>query len=76
MDSTSNPNDSRATNFLSEAWSRASRCASSGCVEARVIGDEVAVRNSKDPDGPTVSYDRQEWATFVAAVKAGEFDLD
>src|SRR4051812_49278350 len=61
---------------LTAKWRRASRCASNGCVEARMAGDEVTVRNSKRPDGASVSYHRDEWSTCVTAVKAGEFDLD
>ena len=75
MDASSRRNDQGA-GWPSAAWSRASRCVSNGCVDVRAIGDEITVRSSKDPDGATVSYDRHEWTTFVAAVKAGEFDLD
>jgi len=57
-------------------WHRAGKCGANGCFEARAIGNEVTVRSSRDPDGPSVTYDRDEWKTFVIAVKAGEFDLD
>jgi len=60
---------------LSATWRRASHCVSSGCVEARLVGDDIQVRSSKDPDGGSVRYDRDEWRTFVTAVKAGEFDV-
>ncbi|SNQ46458.1 conserved hypothetical protein [Frankia canadensis] len=47
------------------------------CVEvARIPGGlGVAVRDSKDPDVRPQIYTAQEWAAFVAGVRAGEFDL-
>jgi hypothetical protein len=65
-----------ATGWITGNWHQASHCASNGCVEARAIDGEVTVRSSRDPDGPSVRYGRDEWNTFIAAVKAGEFDLD
>jgi hypothetical protein len=35
----------------------------------------VAVRDSKDPDGPKLAFSHADWRAFVAGVKAGEFDL-
>ena len=29
----------------------------------------VLVRDSKDPDGPRLSFNRREWAAFTAAVR-------
>ncbi|GGS45315.1 DUF397 domain-containing protein [Actinokineospora fastidiosa] len=44
------------------------------CVEvAKVEG--VALRDSKDPDGPTLWFTLQEWAAFALGVLAGEFDF-
>jgi hypothetical protein len=34
----------------------------------------AVIRNSGDPDGPAVSFTRQEWDAFLAGVKAGDFD--
>jgi len=44
-----------------------------GCVEYAVLGDEVAVRDSKDPSGPVLRFPATEWREFVEAVKRGEF---
>ena len=45
------------------------------CVElARVAGDAVAVRNSRDPHGPALVYTPAEIAAFLTGAKAGEFD--
>ncbi len=45
------------------------------CVEVAHF-EGVAVRDSKDPEGPVLWYTRDEWTAFVMGVKAGEFDLD
>ncbi len=44
------------------------------CVEVARSGDWMLMRDSKDPNGPVHAYNRQEWAAFLAGVKAGEFD--
>ena len=45
------------------------------CVElARLDGGQVAVRNSRDPFGPTLVYTPAEIAAFLDGAKAGEFD--
>jgi hypothetical protein len=35
----------------------------------------VAVRDSKNPDGPKLAFTRREWEAFAAGVKASRFDL-
>jgi hypothetical protein len=60
---------------LNAEWRRAGQCASNGCVEVAQIGENIVVRDTKDLAGPTLRYSRDEWTAFVAAVKAGEFDL-
>jgi hypothetical protein len=45
------------------------------CVEvARDPDAAVAVRDSKDRQGPVLMFTPDEWRSFTAAVKAGEFD--
>jgi hypothetical protein len=34
----------------------------------------VAVRDSKNPDGPILKYTDAEWLVFLNGVKNGEFD--
>jgi hypothetical protein len=47
-----------------------------GCVEvARNLPGVVAVRDSKDPQGPKLAFTPDEWRAFTARIKAGEFDL-
>lgn len=55
-------------------WRKSSYTGSNGgnCVEvAELPDDRLAVRDSKDPDGPKLTFTRDEWRTFTAAVKAG-----
>jgi hypothetical protein len=48
---------------------------SANCVEVAVLSsDEIAMRDSKNPDRATLLYSTTSWSTFVAAVRAGEFD--
>ena len=35
----------------------------------------IAVRDSKDPDGPKLFFTPAEWDAFVDGVKADEFDI-
>jgi hypothetical protein len=59
------------------AWRTSSFSGDNGgnCVEVAPTGDDtIAVRHSKDPDGPVITYTRSEFRAFVAGVKADEFD--
>lgn len=48
--------------------------AEGNCVEVARVDGGVAMRNSRDPDGPALVYTDAELAAFVAGAKAGEFD--
>jgi hypothetical protein len=59
-------------------WRKSSHSGDNGgdCVEvAGHLPGIVALRDSKNPAGPSLSFAPQEWHAFAAAVKAGEFDL-
>ena len=46
------------------------------CVEvAANLPHVIAVRDSKDPDGPALLLNTAGFAAFVTSLKAGEFDL-
>ena len=54
-------------------WVRSSHCDANACIEVSRVGDFVVIRGTEAPEWPTtVSVD--EWATFVAGVKNGDFD--
>lgn len=44
------------------------------CVEVAFAGSHVAIRDSKNPDGPILTYAAQSWYEFVEALRQGEFD--
>lgn len=43
-------------------------------VEVADTGDEIVVRDSRDPNGVTLRFTRAEMKAFILGVKAGEFD--
>jgi hypothetical protein len=63
-------------------WRKSSYSNGSGgsCVEIAVLtpteGElDVAVRDSKDPDGPALTFTTRQWSAFTAAIKSHELDL-
>ncbi|WP_367318990.1 DUF397 domain-containing protein [Streptomyces sp. HUAS ZL42] len=49
--------------------------AEGNCVEVATLTDgDIAMRNSRDPDGPALVYTPAEVSAFLAGVKDGEFD--
>jgi hypothetical protein len=60
----------------SAVWHKSSRSSSNNCVEVAFVGARgVAVRDSKDRDGPVLVFTPLEWEAFVGGVRNGEFDL-
>jgi hypothetical protein len=56
-------------------WRKSSHSNLNGCVEVVVVDGEVAVRNSRDPQGPVLEFTADEWRAFLDGVRDGEFDL-
>jgi hypothetical protein len=59
-------------------WAKSSHSGGNGgqCVEvASNLPGIVAVRDSKDPDGPKLIFTPDEWRAFAAGIRGGEFDL-
>jgi hypothetical protein len=51
-------------------WRKSSRSAANGaCIEVAPINGQIAVRDSKNPDGDWLQYPRRSWQAFVVAVK-------
>ncbi|MFF9817430.1 DUF397 domain-containing protein [Streptomyces sp. NPDC014006] len=49
--------------------------AEGNCVEVAPLTEGgIALRNSRDPDGPALIYTASEMAAFLAGAKDGEFD--
>lgn len=59
------------------AWRKSSRSSQHGgeCVEVAALAPAVAVRDSKDPGGPSLAFGAAAWRVFVGRVKASAFDL-
>jgi Domain of unknown function (DUF397) len=57
-------------------WWKSGRSSAQGnCVEtAKLPGHEVAVRNSRYPQGPALIFSQAEVCAFLEGVKDGDFD--
>lgn len=63
---------------VAAGWSTSSHSSANGgaCVEvARDMPGAVAVRDSKDPDGPKLAFTPAAWQEFTGLLKDGRFDL-
>ncbi|MEV0805896.1 DUF397 domain-containing protein [Micromonospora sp. NPDC050200] len=60
-------------------WRKSTRSQTSNCVEVAPLGTGpavVALRDSKDPSGPVLLFNRAGWLGFVGGAKNGQFDLN
>ena len=60
--------------LTSTAWRKSSYSGGNGgnCVEVAVLaGGGRAVRDSKDPAGPALTFSPAEWHAFTARLQAG-----
>lgn len=57
-------------------WFKSSRSVSAGeCVEIAWLGSgHVGVRDSKNPEGPALTFTRSAWSAFTAGVRSGRLD--
>lgn len=63
----------RRSQLVGLKWRKAT--ASQGyanCVEVAKLGSSIAVRDSKDRNGPILVFDATDWAGFTAGAKRGE----
>jgi hypothetical protein len=63
--------------FSGSRWRKPSRSGSTGsnCVEVATADAYVGVRDSKDPDGPTLMFDRSSFRRLVGEIRTGGHDL-
>lgn len=55
-------------------WKKSSYSGSeSSCVEVKMTGRSVLVRDTKNRDGGTLEFTDHEWRCFIAGAKDGEF---
>jgi hypothetical protein len=62
------------SDWLRQGWRKSSYSNhQSACVEVSILDHEaIAFRDSKDPNGPVLTFGRDEARRFVAAAAAGE----
>lgn len=53
-------------------WRKSSRSNGTGgeCVEAATTARSVAVRDSKNPDGPALTVSPRAWRAFIRSLRA------
>jgi Domain of unknown function (DUF397) len=67
-----------ATDLSRALWHKSTFSNGSGgaCVEvATNLPGIVAVRDSKDPNGPKLAFTNQAWSAFIQAIREAKFDL-
>ncbi|MFD7917687.1 DUF397 domain-containing protein [Streptomyces sp. NPDC059740] len=69
-------NGMAASELTGVVWQKSRHSNSQGtCVEfAKLPGGDVAVRNSRFPEGPALVYTPAEVRAMILGVKDGEFD--
>jgi len=71
------PNGIPAGQLPTVRWQKSRRSNPSGnCVELAELpdGGEIAVRNSRDPNGPALIYTPEEIKAFILGARDGDFD--
>ena len=63
--------------MISQEWKKSSRSGGNGgsCVEVRRHDGTIQVRDTKDREGPILTFTRREWEAFIGGAKDGDFDL-
>lgn len=55
-------------------WRKSSHTVRDECVEIAETGGSAAIRDSKNPSGPQLRVPTGSWQSFIAQLKAGEYD--
>ena len=64
----------RLSRPVSVDWRTSKSCAGGNCIQVAAINGSIALRDSKDPNGPVLMYSTEEWQEFLAGAKNGDFD--
>jgi Domain of unknown function (DUF397) len=53
------------------AWHKSSHSGGDGggCIQVAPAENKIAVRDSKDPDGPRLQFSADDWRAFLALIK-------
>lgn len=69
-------NGGAASGLPDATWLKSSRSGPTGgnCVEVAFLpAGDVAMRNSRQPDGPALIFTQAEWDAFIGGARDGEF---
>lgn len=66
-----------AVNLEGAGWRKSTHSGpySDACVEVASVDGAVALRDSKDKNGPVLLFAPEEWAAFIGGAKDGKFGL-
>jgi uncharacterized protein DUF397 len=56
-------------------WRKSTFCGNSSCVEVALLDDTVALRDSKNLEGPHLLFTHEEWTAFINGARRGEFEI-
>lgn len=55
--------------MITNEWRKSSYSALQDCVEVRLRAGTVEVRDSKEPEGTRLQFERAEWAAFIEEIQ-------
>lgn len=56
------------------AWRVARDCDGGSCIRVAPHKGMIVIGDTKNPDGPVLSYSHDEWLAFVKGIRQGDFD--
>jgi hypothetical protein len=66
----------KATDLIGAVWVKSTRSGPTGgnCVEVAFLPEgDVALRNSRHPEGSALIFNKSEWDAFIGGARDGEF---
>lgn len=61
---------------LNKNWEKSSYSQTSGCIEARLNGlARIAIRDSKDPNGPIIDIPTSAWVRLIKAIRNNQIGI-
>ena len=67
----------RSSDLSRAAWRKSSRSnggVNGDCIEIAALPGRIALRDSKDPAGPVLTFPWSEWREFLSGIRTGQFD--
>jgi Domain of unknown function (DUF397) len=68
------PSDIPPSARASLAWRVARDCDAGTCISVAPHKGMIVIGDTKNPDGPVLSYNHDEWLAFVRGIRQGDFD--